>query len=442
MSAAGDTRAALDAAEAFIKRFCVLPSAEAYDAVSLWVAHTWLFCDQWPDQTPYLIVTSPVRQCGKTRLIELIAQMVWQPWTISSAPTGPVLFRRIESGVWTVLFDEVDELFKKRGEDIANVVSILNAGNLRSGSVPRCEGPTHEPRDYSVFSAKLLGGIDASRWPDTITDRGITIELRRKTAAQDVERYQRRDEEEAVLLLQEQMTKLRDEAIINQVAAIRPDVILEISDRAFDGWEPLLAIGMFAGDDWAVRARAAALKLNAAGEKDDGALAITLLRDIASIVDGLEHVTSNDLLSALNGLPESPWADQRQGKGLNGHQLAKFLQPFQIHSKTIRTADGTLKGFKIDQFTDSFESYLGATPANSRHTVTTGINTDDQTVTRNVTTEACDGVCDAGNPDKDCDVTVLRTKQGVGDQTDDALTLDDSGEQCVIDFDEDQTTDG
>ena len=442
MSAAGDTRAALDAVEAFIKRFCVLPSAEAYDAVSLWVAHTWLFCDQWPDQTPYLIVTSPVRQCGKTRLIEVIAQLVWQPWTISSAPTGPVLFRRLDTGVWSVLFDEVDRLFEGRGEDIANVVSILNAGNLRSGSVPRCEGPTHEPRDYSVFSAKLLGGIDASRWPDTITDRGITIELRRKTAAQHVERFRRTDVAGPVVLLRDQLTKLRDDAVVNQVAAIRPDVIHEITDRAFDGWEPLLAIGMLAGDDWSQRARTAAVKLNAAGEKDDGALAVTLLRDIQAIVAGREHVTSSDLLSALNGLPESPWADLRQGKGLNAHQLARHLHPFGIRSKTIRTGDGTLKGFKIDQFTDCFESYLGLTPANARHTVTTGINTDDQTVTRNVTNEACDVVCDAGNPDKDCDVTVLRTKRGVGGQTDDALTVDDSGEQCVIDFDEEQTTDG
>jgi hypothetical protein len=123
---------------------------------------------------------------------------------------------------------------------------------------------------------------------------------------------------------------------------------------------------------------------------------------------------------------------------LNAHQLARHLHPFGIRSKTIRTGDGTLKGFKIDQFTDCFESYLGATPANDRHTVTTGINTDDQTVTRNVTTEACDVVCDAGNPDKDCDVTVLRTKRGVGGQTDDAVTVDD---QCVIDFDGEQTTD-
>ena len=49
-------------------RYLVLPPFAA-EAIALWIAHTYLMdCSGF---TPYLHISSPVRECGKTTLLEL-----------------------------------------------------------------------------------------------------------------------------------------------------------------------------------------------------------------------------------------------------------------------------------------------------------------------------------------------------------------------------------
>ena len=55
----------LDDLIAFIRHYVVMTDAQLL-AVSLWVIHT--HCVEFVDTTPYVAVTSPEKQCGKTRL--------------------------------------------------------------------------------------------------------------------------------------------------------------------------------------------------------------------------------------------------------------------------------------------------------------------------------------------------------------------------------------
>ena len=43
-------------------------------------------------------------------------------------------------------------------------------------------------------------------------------------------------------------------------------------------------------------------------------------------------------------------------------QLAKLLEPFGVTFGTIRTTDGTIKGYKLEDFGDAFARYLDPPP--------------------------------------------------------------------------------
>ena len=118
----------LDDVVAFLRRYVVMTPAQA-DATALFVAHTHAI--EAADATPYLAVTSAEKRSGKTRLIEVLELLVRSPiqtMNISDA----ALFRAIDQLSPTLLFDEVDAIFKAR--DREDLRAMLNAGHRRGGA--------------------------------------------------------------------------------------------------------------------------------------------------------------------------------------------------------------------------------------------------------------------------------------------------------------------
>ena len=66
----------LSIAEAFFRRFCILPEA-AYLPFTLWVAATHM-SDAF-DAFPYIALLSPVKRCGKTRVLEVFEMLCAKP---------------------------------------------------------------------------------------------------------------------------------------------------------------------------------------------------------------------------------------------------------------------------------------------------------------------------------------------------------------------------
>ena len=66
----------------FIKRYVVLTEAQTL-VVALWIMHT--HCFEAVEQTPYLAITSPVKQCGKSRLLDVISLLSHRPWQTGSS---------------------------------------------------------------------------------------------------------------------------------------------------------------------------------------------------------------------------------------------------------------------------------------------------------------------------------------------------------------------
>ena len=102
-----------------------LPAALA-DAVALWTVMTWLH-DRL-DISPFLNVTSATKRCGKSLLLEVVAELVYRPLPTSNV-TPAVLFRIIEKSAPTLLLDEADRTFAKK--DNPDLIAIINSSQRR-----------------------------------------------------------------------------------------------------------------------------------------------------------------------------------------------------------------------------------------------------------------------------------------------------------------------
>ncbi len=182
----------------FVRRFVSLSEPQAA-VVSLWVAHTHAIGNA--DATPYLAITSAEKQCGKTRLLEVVQTVVANPW-LTGRVTAAVLVRKIDADKPTLLLDESDAAFGGEKEYAEALRGILNTGHRRGGVASLCVGKGAEIsfKDFSTFCPKTIAGI--GKLPDTVADRSIPIRLKRAAPGEVVERFRlraHRDEVSAFL---------------------------------------------------------------------------------------------------------------------------------------------------------------------------------------------------------------------------------------------------
>jgi hypothetical protein len=128
-----------------------------------------------------------------------------------------------------------------------------------------------------------------------------------------------------------------------------------ITDRDADVWEPLLAIADVAGADWPRRARVAAVALVTLSKESTPSLGIRLLSDLRQIFGDAEALPTKTILTKLQELDESPWADI----SLNDRGLATRLRPYEVRPKTVRIHDATPRGYSREDFHDAWQRYLG-----------------------------------------------------------------------------------
>jgi putative DNA primase/helicase len=141
-------------------------------------------------------------------------------------------------------------------------------------------GDDHTPKRFNVWGAKALAGI--GHLADTIMDRAIVLELRRKLNHENSERLRYAEPD----LFEKLAAKLSRMATDNRdaIRLCRPLLPPQLNDRAQDNWEPLLAIADVAGGQWPTLARSAALRLSGSGE-DSATIGSELLSDIREVLE-------------------------------------------------------------------------------------------------------------------------------------------------------------
>ncbi|HYB23060.1 MAG TPA: hypothetical protein VED41_04635, partial [Solirubrobacteraceae bacterium] len=155
-----DTGDLLERVGVFVERFVVLSGDSAKTAVALFVLHTWTV--EAATTTPYIVVASPERQSGKTRLLEVLALLVRKPWHCASASEA-ALFRKVQDDEPTLLLDETDATFGAHTERTEPLRVLLNAGNRRGATGSRCARRRPTPACDRSTSCRR----SATSWPPT-----------------------------------------------------------------------------------------------------------------------------------------------------------------------------------------------------------------------------------------------------------------------------------
>lgn len=345
--------ALLDEIAGTIRQFIVC-DADTVTATTLWIAFTWII--DRVNVAPLAVITAPEKRCGKSQLLDLIGRLSRRP-LVASNISPAAIFRVIEAHGPTLLIDEADTFLKENEE----ARGILNSGHTRrSAYVIRVVGEDHTPQQFSTWGAKAISGI--GYLPDTLMDRAIILELRRKLPHEAVERIRHAD----VTLFERLASKLSRWAEDNgfEIASTRPLLPEALNDRAQDNWEPLLMIADCAGGRWPELARMAAL--NISGDKDESlSLSSELLADIKEVFGGRDRIGTKDLLDALNADDEKPWSTYYRGKPMIPRQLSKLLKGYGIKPDTLSFSGIKAKGYKREWFNDAFTRYLSGPSSDS-----------------------------------------------------------------------------
>jgi hypothetical protein len=227
----------LEAVVAFVRRFVVLTEAQA-ELVALWAAHSHAL--DAADCTPYLNVFSAEKRSGKSRLLEVLDLLAARPW-FTGRVTPAVLVHKVADKAPTLLLDETDAVFKGDREYAETLRGVLNAGFRRGGVASLCvgQGANITYRDFPVFGPKAIAGL--GRLPDTVADRAIPVELRRRRPSERVERFRLRKAEREAVPVHDAL-RAWAEANLDALSRAEPELPDELDDRAQDIVEPLLVI--------------------------------------------------------------------------------------------------------------------------------------------------------------------------------------------------------
>jgi len=341
-----------------IRRFIVC-NEEVVLAATLWVTMTW-FMDV-VQVAPMAVITAPEKRCGKSLFLNLLGKLAARAITASSISPAAT-YRSIQAWSPTLLIDEADTFLKDNEE----MRGVLNSGHTRdSAYVIRTQGESFIPTKFSTWAAKAISGI--GYLSDTLMDRAIVLELRRKLPQEKVERIRYAEPK----LFDELRAKLArfSEDYSDRIREARPPLPESLNDRAQDNWEPLLSIAMAGGDEWLQIGKETALKLSGV-EGTLQTIGVELLSEIQKIFveKNTDRIFTEELIKSLSADDEKPWSTYDKGKPINSRQLASQLKKYGLASKTIRIVSDTAKGYMLEQFQDAFSRYVGPSLENIRHT--------------------------------------------------------------------------
>ena len=337
-----------------------------YPVCALWCMHSHLFAKFM--HTPRLVLRSPVRECGKTTLLDVVAALVPYPYK-SENMTAAVFFRVTDRGD-TLLLDEVDNLGLLTN---AAFRAALNAGHRRGGTIDRViEGKAVK---FRTFAPTVLAGIGTVPLP--LARRSIIIKMKRDPhAAINRRKFNSEDDEQC-----ENFSLIKSHLAAwahNSKIVLQPPMPEQLTAGQADNWRPLIAVGDACAPEIGELARDVAVQMCRDLDED---LEVLLLRDIRDLFDQKreDRLASAVIVEHLNLLPHGLWSDWRgkhdtdTPRPMTAATMAKLLSPFGIRPVTIwpshRTADSkSAKGYNRYQFEAIWASYCpeSDTPAQSR----------------------------------------------------------------------------
>jgi hypothetical protein len=265
-----------------------------YIGTALWILHAHVV-DRF-QISPRLLNLSPVRKCGKTRVLNCLERLVPNPERHAHISAAS-LFRILDDGNKTILLDEGDNAdlpmdHVKR--------TVLNDGWQKGGSITRTiKG---EQRRFSTYGAVSISAIGI-----------LPLPLMRRAVVNRMQRSARTDLKTLEMMVSpaeaQRFEAVRRYAVTwAQNAQFNPDPQLPRILRgsmAEDSWRVLISIAdSFQSDYWSKAARDAAIAYTDGFQDEDAPIA--LLYDTRLIMRrlGVDRIKGAILASELHALED------------------------------------------------------------------------------------------------------------------------------------------
>ena len=345
-----DGDALLDEIVLTINKYLVTPDGAA-ETMALWSVFTHaLDCFYI---APYLAVTSPTIECGKTSVLDILNELTHRGLLFANISPAAI-YRAVDAFRPTLLIDEAECSLKDKEE----LRGILNSRHRRGCGVIRVEGDKHEPRFFSTWGTKAIALV--GRLKPSLASRSIHIEMRRKRGSDKVDEVRVDRLGHLLPIKRRAMRWAKDnESALREADPAMPD---GVHGRAADNWRPLLAVADLAGAGWPERARRIAVRRS--GRLEDDSFGPLLLEDMAKLFaeKNVDRMASVAICEMLAKIEERPWAEYGgvgKDKPITPPKLADILKPFGVVPGTVRLeSGGTPKGYKIEQLRDARSRYV------------------------------------------------------------------------------------
>jgi putative DNA primase/helicase len=328
--------------------------------IALWIMMAWAH-EIAAHYSLYLVATSPDIGMGKTTLlVDVLARLVPKPYVCGANPTEASIFRAADRDKPTMLFDNVDTLFRRKPE----VTELFLNGWTRGIGVPRSEkiGGTWMTVRYDPFCPKACS-LTGTNMPPALLGRCLLIELWPLKPGETVDKVNPHDEAlkaEFVVLSRKLLRWSQDNSDALKLAM--PLFPAGFVSRPADNARLLLAIAELAGDGWAGKARSAVDRL-LREQQEPGWLKLLVgeLWDVF-IEKGDENIASKQLLTRLTEDPTSVWNEYSRDRPVTERQVAALIRKVHIRPRLI--GKKRVSGYYRQDFLDRqvFEHFLGRDP--------------------------------------------------------------------------------
>lgn len=343
----------LEECRIWIRRYIVVSEEQAV-IMAAWILHTYVF-DAF-EVTPYLFISSPEKGSGKSTLLRILKAVSCRARS-SSGMSGAALARVVEASCPTLFLDEIDAQMNGNKETAENIRGILNSGYEPEGVYTRCVGKDFAVKDFPTFCPKCLAGI-GELW-DTVSDRSIIIEMRRKLPGETVEPDRKVAVKAAAAPIKARLEEWAARGAAELLRSIHPTPISGFNPRQNDIAEVLLAIAQLAEGEWSQRLTQGLKVVCKATRASEASIGVTLLSDIRAVFyeRKTDTVSSKVMSGCLCEIEGRPWAEWSHGRGLSANNLARQLKGFGIYPLKVRFGDSTAQGYRREDFENDWSRY-------------------------------------------------------------------------------------
>jgi hypothetical protein len=315
---------------------------------------------------PYLRIKSADKNCGKSTLVDLVSELVFNP-LIATDVSPAALYRVVEKFTPTLLLDEFDN-----AEQIRELTQLLNAGYDNNRAALRYNMDKDCAERFRTYCPKVISSI--KRITDTTESRCLPIDLQRVPADAENKLVELCDiNPEFFQIIKRKILAWLEDHLpeIKECRPIRPDWL---HTRDWDMWRPCYVIGEVLGKEgteW-VKQAATGVFGDYVVEQSLAIEILAHLRDAAKephiFIEpkkGKIFLPSEGLVEFCNGDLEASWADWVKGdqKGLTVHRLAKELrQHFKVRSERTGYQNKDVRGYWLKKLEPYFTSFLPPEP--------------------------------------------------------------------------------